>query len=1772
VDHQLVLVGADVGNAGMMPLEEQPSLPFKLADPTGWRVEPDDATPGQFVVKHGDDVLAVGSSPEEAMRIAHERAQRASVAPRDVGATTGSEAPGTVTSAAAAPPPAAVEAPATGAAAARATRRAQMKPAAQEVLAKAEEAKQATAPTGMPSMITNAMKRQLSDRGHTSEEIRNMTPGQAHEILSKPAAEKPAPAVAAAEKPQVAELLVKRAAAPDVTPHETAVHELPSGKFGVTVNGEAAGVKTGYSTREQAQAIADRARQLSSLPQWNDKPVATLVAKAANIENNATRRSAATRAEIEARTPSTQQFRNITERIKADIDAKRQAQETPAARRARISREVAADLAEARETPASAKPAARGMENIQDIPEAQADVAPVRTSSTVPVEEGSELKSGQRAASTTSLELKAGDLLHDIIENPDKMDVVKAHEVYGEPSGKGGHPRTYPTFLDYLKARIERAQDPVAFDDLVKRARAISEDKTLSPAAKRRASDAIGKEIDRLGNEQDNLPELLNMHDELRQELARRESRAGRTTRESDSEAALREMEEANKQPRRLRAEAETERPELDQATRRVVIEQLDEVNQPVGTRAEESARTGVAHDLHDYLDDIIGNTNARSMTPHFVALARVAKKLIPRGTRVEAHYGMDAQGDYDPATNTIRLNVDAESPTRTILHEALHTGTAHFLENVRTKIANGVKLTTEESRTYRGLGAVAREIDRIRQGMDTTYGAGRAAELSRQSHDELITYALTSPTLMDLMARTEASPVLLRELRQLGMSPGEKRPSVFSAFKTAIGRIFGIGPRERPSVLDAVLHPLTEAVEVGADYRARMLRTQADELRVTTRSETDDRSIKLTDMLPDAALREKLSEFGDKVATFNDGGLLRSDDTAMGRMWTRAKREAGGGARWMRSVILPASTTDQIVRYNRDVLPEAAAIRDARAAQATTTLNVHAQWNDRVREWVNQLKRAGDQFEDLRNRISMAQADVLHPDFEAANAHLKPGDALDRARALKTEFDALPDWQKQLHRELRDYHLETGWAERQADFEYLVHRALGDRVTPEERAELARLARSKPKLDQMIANPDGSDLAALMAERWPAARNVVKAVAELQRKGWMEGNYTPLQRHGDYIVSYGEPNTEGYGVHFFDTNNKAEAFKAEFQANHPDIEVSDVKLKSTTGSNRYQEFMPDTMIAELKRSLELRGIRGDDADGFLDAYSGMLLQRGAQSSAARLNVQRRNVIGASADGARNLVRDLSAHASRMGFLHNAADEHQAYLQADKRVRQLGQNRRPGTPEEVAASRARLDQLEARFRAGDPEVSHAEIADSRQQHAWLEKPPVGDVRRAAQVFDELKMRRTPVDGDDSSRIFGTIARRFTGTSFVFHLMRPAHLAVQVLDAMSNAQSALGGSYGNIRAAAALSRALIQLAPEGMRAGGRNMFNATHGAMKQSDWMISRVLEKRLVATGMHADEARALIQAANDRGLIDHSLEREIQRLAHPGGFGYAGDAKYWPGRYAGHMMDLFAAGEHAVDALNRTAILKAGYDLAKRQNGGRLNDGSVDAAALSAAIEHASEAMPNYGIWNKPRIATERGPIKNPLVAATMQYKIYGLHMYSWMGSLVKEAATRPGPERAAALKTLAGLMATHSLLIGATAQMFGVPVNVMTGLWDLIHGEKGPHNYENDVRRSMTSMFGPTTSTILSRGVLGLAGVDLHRSLKTSNMVDIPEMRTFDRAGVGAFFATGITGASGEVAQQLTDALRQTADDALRTHELVKGSRLAVVERSADSVRTCQ
>jgi hypothetical protein len=1446
--------------------------------------------------------------------------------------------------------------------------------------------------------------------------------------------------------------------------------------------------------------------------------------------------------------------------------------ETPAERSARIAREVRADEREAKRMPATATPATRGLEDVGGrTAEEQVERVPTRTREvqTVAEAEGretSELKSDQRAASTTSLALKASDLLHDHLEGrlKDPMDI---YDRYGEPNEGRGAPRKYDTFLDWLKDRIKTAKNPKAMEAINREAEELRTDKTLTPGQR---NTLIKRLADRLLTERGALDKMKAMQKAIEIGLKER-AKPGASV--SKSTSALDKMKAAI--AARKRGDKPALMPDMPTDAAEVVANaQRHGVNAPIAKRLVESYKRNVGFDIHDFLDDVLTNPHAMADTPHFYELARMLKNL-PRGAVRVAEWGVAGQdpsikagGFYLHDLIGLKLGQSGDaSHIEALLHEGTHAATFHFLSDIGDRIAAEKAgdtpwprpVTPEERRVYGAMQALQRELNRMlkssasRSDIENFY-THYAAHGGPSPLTEMPTMLMTNPHAQAWARRTAPSRTLKAELTRLGMAP-EETTTVWSSFKNAVRRMFGGRPGS-DNVLEWALRPLTESVDTGIKYRAEYPGVYGEEFpsRVgsvaaalrdaETRDTTSQRELtrqtreRLTDALPDPEARQRLQNFGDRVAylKFNSTDDLK----------TALRRAKGDNLKTLRSLGLPSMSTSSIAQYYQREAPFADGIRDLRGKMQRAQQEVIARHGDQVRDWYKQLKKAGNDFGDFLNNVTLAKASIGHADFDARNAHLN-ADELKVAQGLQQQYEAMPRHQQQLYQELRDFYLERGWAERHAAADYAIDMGLsgGEHpITDEQRAQLRRILRSKTELDNLLRNPDSSDYARSMGEAWAQNGAMTKEILRMHRQGWIDGDYFPLRRYGDWIVTTGDPlnpQETGHAVHFFERSSEAEAFRDGLEAEktepgQPRMKISPVIQKAThaAGYEALRGVLPERMLAQFESAATARGMNEEQRSTARDALAGTLMHYLTQSQGARLNLKRRGVAGASSDAGKVLANELTTHAARMGFLSHGAEENMAFGNAERYVKNLQQARAPATADEIAASRQRLNEAEAKFKAGDPAYSRAEIEDLRQQHAWLEKPPsTADQNAARSVLDELKARRGPIDGDESTKWLGAGARGFTTGSFIYHLIRPAQMLYQTLDAHANAQAFLGGRFGQARAGAALVRALKDIGPMGVGGTVRNSFRAAHGAMKESDWHFSDMFEKKLatlfqgpnVTKEAAAAKAKALMDAANDRGLINMSQMRELQRMSRPGAFQFENE-KFAVGR---NMMNLFTAANHGTDATNRMAILKAGYDLGMREHGN-------EARAIKEAVDLAERSMPNFSYWNKPRIATERSPLMrgNPFIALPMQYKIYGLNMYGTMASLVKQAVTRP-EERAQAVKTLAGLFATHSLLVGATANAFGVPINLMTGIWDYITGKPGPHDYETDLRRWMTSTMGEPASTFLSRGALGSLGLDAHRSLKLSNMIDVPEIASFDRQGVTAALAQAAVGSSGELSEQI-------------------------------------
>jgi hypothetical protein len=382
----------------------------------------------------------------------------------------------------------------------------------------------------------------------------------------------------------------------------------------------------------------------------------------------------------------------------------------------------------------------------------------------------------------------------------------------------------------------------------------------------------------------------------------------------------------------------------------------------------------------------------------------------------------------------------------------------------------------------------------------------------------------------------------------------------------------------------------------------------------------------------------------------------------------------------------------------------------------------------------------------------------------------------------------------------------------------------------------------------------------------------------------------------------------------------------------------------------------------------------------------------------------------------------------------------------------------------------------------------------------------------------------------SADIIGKTSRSFNTLSAVYQLLRPAHLAVQLIDTHAKAEAYIGGRHGFGAAGLALAKAVKDLAPRAAITGGRAMYHAVMGDLKVANWDMTKLMRDRLlVANPKNKAEINQLMDAYDATGMSSHSKAREVQRMSRPGAFDFAGRSGSFISNLPGNLLNMMSVAEHTMDTMNRTAVLKAAFDLEMRKSNRDVP------RSIEYALEEARKAMPDYTPGNKPVLAQQRGPAGR-LAAPAMLYKMYGMHTYSVMANLVKQAST--GAERAEAAKALAATLAFHSMLIGVLPSLFGVPVNATLGLWDWISGKDEPHDYESDMRNAVSDLFGPTAAALASRGVLGMAGVDLHRSLKLSNMTDITGPKSFDAKGVGGAVLTAMTGASGSQAYQFADA----------------------------------
>ena len=307
------------------------------------------------------------------------------------------------------------------------------------------------------------------------------------------------------------------------------------------------------------------------------------------------------------------------------------------------------------------------------------------------------------------------------------------------------------------------------------------------------------------------------------------------------------------------------------------------------------------------------------------------------------------------------------------------------------------------------------------------------------------------------------------------------------------------------------------------------------------------------------------------------------------------------------------------------------------------------------------------------------------------------------------------------------------------------------------------------------------------------------------------------------------------------------------------------------------------------------------------------------------------------------------------------------------------------------------------------------------------------------------------------------------------------------------------SVGQATAALAAAQKLIAhpvLNQMGESVGGLKALWSKAGAEKAFT-VLEQVEEYIKKRGGDRANEYISMLNNLKRESIIDLSFVAELRDIAE-------GQNTSMTQR----VLDASRIMSHLTEVNNRILTAIAAYDLYR-------NKGMSTTEAEGFAKQAVSLTQFNYSSGNTPRLFQAQGPLgqAGPLV---FQFMKYPQHMYALLIDNFRRAVNSGGMDRKIAIKTLAGVFATHLAAGGLMGAMIQ-PIKWAMGLALAAFGDDDePYTVANAlsgetfdrlVRKATADMFGTEAGEIISGGLPRAVGVDVSNrmSLGTLYFIDL-------------------------------------------------------------------
>ena len=410
------------------------------------------------------------------------------------------------------------------------------------------------------------------------------------------------------------------------------------------------------------------------------------------------------------------------------------------------------------------------------------------------------------------------------------------------------------------------------------------------------------------------------------------------------------------------------------------------------------------------------------------------------------------------------------------------------------------------------------------------------------------------------------------------------------------------------------------------------------------------------------------------------------------------------------------------------------------------------------------------------------------------------------------------------------------------------------------------------------------------------------------------------------------------------------------------------------------------------------------------------------------------------------------------------------------------------------------------------------------------------------IANEVTSRVTANSVEEAPGKFAPVIKRAMALSFIDKLASPAYSMVNATQVAMITVPVAAARHGMQRTVLAMGKAYKDIgAGNVVKRGAVETVRKLKGNVEADDF-IGGIMSRASITAG-----ERLMIQHMRDTGYIDPSAGMEITGMKRDyGGVGGRID------KGIAYMEGVSREMPRAIEAINRSVTALGGYRL-------EIARGATHEQAVQYAGDLISKSQFNYSPSNNPKL------FNHPLAKIAFQFKNYGRNMYQLLGDNIGRAIRPMEPgDRAEALKTLAGLVATHTAMAGA----LGLPTEPFkyllmganaVGLTDNTWGD-----VENKVRGAAANTFGKTAGEALTRGLPRLLGVDLGR-MGLDSVTSFGEPRSAKEGDVKTWLFDNIAGPVAALGGDWVKGVGSLKDgDMLKAAE-----KLVPVKVFADSIR---